>query len=233
MSAPCDEQQVLAYLQDHPDFLLRHPQLVAHLTPPPRWPTAVEADGGSAQMVDFNVYMIERLRGDLDMVREAVDHLIGVSKDNLTTQIRTHQAILALLGAREIPDLLAVMARDLPLMLGVDCAVIAAEPGSLPLDATDTAGLAHLEVGRSEALLEGAPRYRLLDVAPPYSDVFGPQAETLSSAAFIRLKPGDGIPNGVLALGAQAAGTFHPSQGTELLTFLARIIELCLKRLMA
>lgn len=233
MTVSCDEHQVLAYLQKHPDFLLRHSELLTHLPLPPRWPSGGDSTDGSGQMVDFNVYMIERLRNDLDMVREAVDHLIGVSKDNLTTQLRTHQAILALLGAREIPDLLAVVARDLPLMLNVDQAVIAAEPGSLPLDATETAGLAHLASGRTEALLENAPRYRLLDVAPPYFDVFGEQADTLTSAAFIRLKTGGGIPCGVLALGAKQIGTFHPSQGSELLTFLARIIELCLKRLMA
>lgn len=41
---------------------------------------------------------------------------------------------------------------------------------------------------------------------------------------------GGGLPEGVLALGTRTEGTFHPQQGTELLSFLARVVEHAVRR---
>jgi hypothetical protein len=47
------------------------------------------------------------------------------------------------------------------------------------------------------------------------------------SAAITRLRPGLSTPTGLLALGSRGQGTFSPGQGTELLTFMSRIVERC------
>ncbi|MDS4073000.1 MAG: DUF484 family protein, partial [Defluviicoccus sp.] len=71
--------------------------------------------------------------------------------------------------------------------------------------------------------------YRQFDDDCP---LFDPAAKAVRSAALARLEPGAPGISGVLALGAHREDTFHPRQGTELLEFVARVTELCLKRVL-
>jgi uncharacterized protein YigA (DUF484 family) len=59
--------------------------------------------------------------------------------------------------------------------------------------------------------------------------VFGPGAGLVSSDALLRLSISSTTPTALLALGAREPGQFHPGQGTELLTFLARVVESCIR----
>ena len=63
--------------------------------------------------------------------------------------------------------------------------------------------------------------------------VFGEAAGLVESAAFGRLHLGSGIPNGLLALGSRERGAFHSGQGTDLLIFLTRVLELTLHKWIA
>ncbi|MGY8990248.1 MAG: DUF484 family protein, partial [Rhodospirillales bacterium] len=60
--------------------------------------------------------------------------------------------------------------------------------------------------------------------------VFGSAASLVRSAALLRLRPGRTVPAGMIAIGARSPGFFHPRQGTELITFLARVAERCVHR---
>jgi uncharacterized protein YigA (DUF484 family) len=60
--------------------------------------------------------------------------------------------------------------------------------------------------------------------------VFGSAASLVRSAALLRLRPGRSVPAGLIALGARSPDFFHPRQGTELITFLARVAERCIHR---
>jgi len=51
-----------------------------------------------------------------------------------------------------------------------------------------------------------------------------------ASSALVRLSPGGICPEGLLALGSRHGSTFHAGQGTELISFLARVIEILIGR---
>ena len=57
--------------------------------------------------------------------------------------------------------------------------------------------------------------------------IFGEGAGLVHSAALARLRPGRHMSTGMLALGARNSA-FQPSQGTELISFLARVLERCI-----
>jgi uncharacterized protein YigA (DUF484 family) len=59
--------------------------------------------------------------------------------------------------------------------------------------------------------------------------VFGGATGLVRSSALMRLRFGSQGPVGVLALGSRRDEMFHPGQGTELLCFLARVLELCVR----
>jgi hypothetical protein len=145
-------------------------------------------------------------------------------------QSRTHDAVLALLAAGDIQGLVETVTDELPVLLDVDMAVIGFEPAvSLELSCADIAGLDDGEVDR----LVGVGRdVALIRDMTDDAAVFAGGAGLVRSAAYARLRPGGPAPTGLLALGLRREGAFHPGQGTELLRFLARVVERCVRRLM-
>jgi hypothetical protein len=212
------DQQVAAYLHDHPEFLLDHPELVTTLTLPARF------DAGP--VVDLQHHVIARLREEVDQLRDCAEHLISTSRSNMTTQTRTHEAALTVLAAGDMAGLARAIADDLPPLLDVDVACIGFETvGTLsPL----MVGIRSLPEGQVATSL-GDAEVMLKAVATGDPVLFGSGAGLVSSFALVRLTPTP-RPPGILALGSRNDRGFHSSQGTELLSFLARVVEDCVVR---
>ena len=60
--------------------------------------------------------------------------------------------------------------------------------------------------------------------------VFGAAAGLVRSAALARIRPNGAIPAGLFALGSRTEDAFHSGQGSELVQFLARVVENRLQR---
>lgn len=221
---PISDEQVADYLRRHPDFLLRHTELVLSLTPPSRWPEAGE-------VVDLHVFMIDRLKEEIDRIKGAAEHLIHTSRSNMSTQNRTHEAVLALLSATDMASLAQVVADDLPPMLDVDVATLCFEATSKAMAKLAVPGILRMPAGSVEKMLGGPDRdCALAEQMPGDPLIFGDGAGLVVSSALVRVAPGGACPPGVLALGSRHDRTFHSGQGTELITFLARVVETCARR---
>lgn len=218
------DAQVAAYLRGHGDFLLRHPDLVLSLSPPSRWP---DVDG----VVDMQVFMIERLKEEVDRIKGAAEDLIHTSRFNLSTQNRTHEAVLTLMSADDLGALAQAVAEDLPPMLDVDVATLCFEETDRPLPALAVPGVLRIPPGSVERTMGGPDRDCALNEELPGDPLmFGDGAGLVASSALVRLSPGGICPDGLLALGSRHDRTFHAGQGTELITFLARVLDLCVRR---
>ncbi|MCR6629983.1 MAG: DUF484 family protein [Magnetospirillum sp.] len=218
------EAQVTAYLRRHGDFLLRHPDLVLSLSPPSRWP-----DGGA--VVDMQAFMIDRLKEEVNRIKGAAEDLILTSRSNMSTQNRTHQAVLVLLGAEDLGALAEVIAEDLPPILDVDVATLCFEHADHPLPALAVPGVHRIPSGSVDVLMGGPDRAcGLNEEMPGDPALFGGGAGLVASSALVRLSPGGVCPDGLLALGSRHGCTFHAGQGTELITFLARVVEINVRR---
>lgn len=212
------KEEVAAYLRHHPDFLAENPDLLKDLTAPGRW----SGDG----VVDIQQYMLEQLRGETDNLRDAARHVIETSRSNMAVQTRVHTAVLVLLNAGDFDQLAHIIHHDLPLPLDVDTAVIAFEDPGRPMPQLVAENVRLLAPGVIDSLV-GSERDAAL--CSPFYDgdraVFAEAAGLVRSAALARLRPSADLPQGLLALGARGTETFHPNQGTELLVFLARVVE--------
>ncbi|HMA49138.1 MAG TPA: DUF484 family protein [Magnetospirillaceae bacterium] len=213
-----DEDLVVAYLADHPDLLVRRPELLAKLIPPSRF------DGDS--VVDLQKVMIRRLTEELEQMKGCAEHLIATSRSNMSIQSRTHQVVMSMLAAGDLENLLRVVAEDMPAQLDLDIALLAfeTEGGDVP------PGLVAMSPGSVEAALgTGDVLLRSQRSADP--TIFGDAATLINSFALARVAPKiDESPIGMLALGSRHDRTFHSSQGTELLAFLASVLEDCISR---
>jgi uncharacterized protein YigA (DUF484 family) len=223
-AALLDEQQVAAFLRAHPDFLIRNQDLLLSLSPPSRWG---EDDG----VVDMQSFMIDRLRDELDTVRGAAEHLIHTSRSNMSTQNRTHLAVLAILTADGIAALAQAVADDLPALLDVDVATLCFEPAKRPVPELVAPGVLSIPEGSVVRLMGGRDRDCALNEEMPGEPMlFGDGTGLVRSSAIVRLSPGGRSPDGVMAIGSRHGRTFHAGQATELVTFLARVVETCVRR---
>jgi uncharacterized protein len=213
-------RDVVAYLRQHPDFLDRHPEALRILHPPTRH---VASDSGD-DVLDFQHFLLDRLRRDL--VRVNIEHrtLLTTSRGNLASQSRVHKAVVAILAASSFETLLQIVTTDLAMLLDVDVVTIAVESATNPTSRLPLNGLLLLKSGTIERLL-GEDRAALLS-ADVQGDaaLFGGAAGLVRSQALLRLSFGRGAPIGLLCIGARKPGRFHPGLGTELLAFLARAL---------
>src|SRR5262249_45523506 len=148
--------QVAEYLRQHPEFLVRHPDLLDMLLLPGRR----RAQG----VVNLQHLMDERLQRAEQTLKADKDDLLTNSRDNLSTQDRIHKAALALLGADSIGHFVEIVATDLPMLLDVDAVALCLETidgaaAKLPVD-----GLHLLPAGSVDPLL-GSHRAALLRAA--------------------------------------------------------------------
>ena len=220
-------KEVRDYLSRHPDFLTRNPELLEALSTPSRW----SGDG----VVDMQQFMLERLRGEVDSLRGCAQDVIETSRTNMSTQTRVHAAVLAMLAATDFDRLLRTINEDLPLLLDVDVVAICFETGGANGVAEPEMAsppIRRLETGRVDGILGPDRDVALFSEMNDDGAIFGGASGLVRSAALSRLRPGPTTPDGLLALGSRG-NAFHPGQGTDLITFLGRVIECRIHRLIA
>lgn len=221
------ESEVVEYLRQNPDFLARNGDLIEILTPPSD--TAERAVRGRGAVVDLQCFMLERLRGEIDKLRGQMDDMVVNSRANLNQQARVHEAILALVAARSFEHLIETVTTDLAIVLDLDVVTLCVEPTEGRLAAGPVAGLQQLEPGTIKALM-GRKRGALLrpEVAGD-PELFGAAAGLVRSDALVRLDIAKAAPPTLLAFGSRQPDHFHPGQGTELIGFLSRVLEISIR----
>ena len=208
--------QVAEYLRRHPQFLVRHPELLDYQTPPAR----SKGEG----IIDLQQFMVERLRRDIAKLRADQDDLLANSRDNLSTQDRIHKAVLSMLAAESFEKFIEMVTTDLVLLLDVDVVTLCVEALDDKAPLTEIEGVHVMPPGGVVEAM-GDDDILLRDDAEGDAAVFGGGAGLVRSDALIRLKISERTPPCLLGFGTRHPGYFNPGQGTELLAFLARILE--------
>ena len=211
-----EARDVLAYLRRHPEFLDEHPEALRLLRPPGR-----EVGDG---VVDFQHFLYERQRREINRINLEYRNLIAVSRGNLASQTRVHKAALAVLAAPSFGQLLQIVTTDLAVLLDVDVVTIAVENIAGIAPRLNTHGVHLLEAGTVEEWLgaDKAVIYEADVAGDPL--LFGGAAGLVRSQALVRLRFGRETPTGLLCIGTRKPGRFHPGLGTELLGFLGRVV---------
>lgn len=214
-------EEVADWLRRHPDFLAQNPELLAVLTPP--------AARNGDSVVDFQRFMMARLQDGLARADATAEEVITATRINLSTQARVHDAVLALLDADSFEHLIHIATQDLCEHLDVDAISLCVEAERDPLPRISTAGVYVLPPGAVDELMGSGRDVLLRARSADTESIFGPAASLVRSDALVRLQFGPGAPPGLFALGARETEAFHPGQGSELLLFLARVLERCIR----
>lgn len=212
--------EVAAYLVANPEFLAEHPEVVNSLAPP-----AAERPDGA---IDLRSFMVERLRDELDRLSRSQRALIDASRANQMSRNRVHATVLRLLDAATLEQLIQTIATDLAVMLDIDVAVLLIEASGRGLPCVLDSGVRLVGDGVIKSLLQGQ-EIKLEGQIRGDEAVFGAGAGLVASQALIRIDVSDATPPCLLALGSRHADMFHAGMGTELVAFLASVLERCIR----
>jgi|GEM_PF-121474 len=229
--APLDPETVKAYLNANPDILQDEPDLLAKLTPDAHR----EGDG----VLDFQVFTIDRLRQEIEDLRELQQAMVTAAEENAISRDRIFAAVLKVLDARNFEHLIHYITTEMAADIEVDLVALGVEASDStrsmagmrsPTSSPGDPSVMVLEAGMVGALLglrpDGSPRqYALREDVEGAEALFGPHAVQVQSEALIRLNFSKVAPPGVLALGSTRANQFYPEQAADHLRFLAQVIE--------
>ena len=215
------DEQVTTYLANHPNFFKENPDALRSMTIPTRWSGDVIAD--------MQKYMLEQLRHEIDNIRDCAQDVIETSRSNMSVQTRTHTAVLALISAKNFNQLVAVIKDDFPLLLDVQTAIIGFEDNYTPEIGLENDTVTSYLPGEIDQLIGPDQDVVLIQNINDDGSIFGGGAELVHSAALARLWPEKRKYTGLLALGGRGRA-FYPGQGTELISFLARVLERCIDK---
>ncbi|HTJ63582.1 MAG TPA: DUF484 family protein [Alphaproteobacteria bacterium] len=214
------EAAIADYLMLHPDFVQRHPALLRVLTPP-----AIDHGKG---VVDFQRYMVARLQDDLDRVNQENTALIHTARANAHSQGRIQAAVLALLEARSLGQMLEVLTGDLMDVLDVDVIAMVVESNGNDLPHVAASGIRIVEPGAVDGWLAGR-EVVLRGNAEGDPGIYGPGAGLIKSEALLKLTISSRTPVGLVAFGSRDPELFQEGQGTELIGFLGAALERLLR----
>lgn len=215
-----DTEKVMLYLKKNPDvlkkFVLAHPDVVTSL----RFPT--ESDNGTT---DFYAFRAHKLQKELEHLKTRNRLLIQTSTDNMESQQQIHQLALDILAAGSIKELLKTLRGYLNDQMDVDYTHLCVlEDAPLPRNIHNS----HQTVTRDTFEQIFADSTEPVVLRTLYEDedkaIHGDWAESAASDGLLRLQTPQGDDIGFLALVSGQRDRFHPGQGAELLTFIARII---------
>jgi len=214
VSNELSNQDVVDYLRKHPDFFVQNPMLLEVLDLPARY--------SGEHIVDLQHEALKRLRAKQDI-------LVDNSRSNMSVQLATHEAVLAMLEARSLDELIGIVQDEIPILLDIDMAAIALEGAVESIDVSAEGMPVLLPMGEVQKRL-GDDDVLLLANVQSGDNLFGAASELVRSVALARLYPSEVMPAGLMILGARDEATFHPQQGTELITFMARCAEILVEK---
>lgn len=201
--------EVRDFLKADPTLLHNDPELLSELG------LRVHA----ANVVDFVSPALARRALQNAQEDAARKELEAIARSNFDAQAQAHATVIDLLDARNHADLARRVDETSRLRFDLACGVIALEtPGRTP------AGWRMIPAGMADALL--GPEGLAVMGRPLYGDLlFGEAVDQVQSVAMVRLAIWSPARQGVLAFGSSDPDAFTADMGTELVTFLARVIE--------
>ena len=209
--------QVAAYLKAHPDFLAEHPELLG-----------ITQTAEEDVVIDFRDAQLNKARQIIERMREEKEILQQHSHDSLTVLARCEDALIPLLQAGELAELIAVITQKWPSVLGLRWCFIAFETKRENISNLKMPGLYRLSTGSIARVMQDKDLL-LTETALVESMVFGKIAAKSGSTCLLRL----GFPQGfeaILGFGSSKNPFFDQTPGSRILRFLGHSAEVSITK---
>ncbi len=197
------------FLLSEPDFLHGDPDLLSDLGLRP----------DASNIVDFGPAALARISAAHE--REALfrRQIEATARANFSAQAQSHAAVIDLLDARNHSDLARRVDEMALLRFGLAAGVVVLEgPGRVP------AGWHALIAGQIDMTM-GDHGVTRMGFHAPALGLFGDRREEIRSMALVRMSLWEPAREGLLAFGSSDPEGFTADMGSDLVAFLARVVE--------
>jgi uncharacterized protein YigA (DUF484 family) len=203
-------EAVRRYLLVDPGFLRDDTELLAEL--------GLKIDGGN--VVEFGPAALARVHAAHREEAFARRYLEATAQENFAAQAQTHGAVIDLLEARNHADLARRVDELAQRRFGLVAGAMALEgPGRVP------AGWRMLVEGQVDLILGDPQRLEAMGFQATALGLFGGRAGQVRSTALVRMAIWEPARQGLLAFGSADPNGFTADMGSELVAFLARVVE--------
>jgi len=200
---------VRRFLSDNPDFLREDDGLLGEL--------GLKVAAGN--VVDFGPAVMARVHAAHQREATQRQQVEETARANFSAQAQTHGAVVDLLDSRNHSDLARRVDELAQNRFGLAAGVIALEADQPP------AGWRMLVEGQVDMILGGQQRLARMGFAPTALGLFDERGETIKSMAMVRMALWEPSRQALLAFGSTDELGFTEDMGTELVAFLARVVE--------
>lgn len=200
---------VRRFLSDNPDFLREDVGLLGEL--------GLKVAAGN--VVDFGPAVMARVHAAHQREATQRQQVEETARANFSAQAQTHGAVVDLLDSRNHSDLARRVDELAQNRFGLAAGVIALEADQPP------AGWRMLVEGQVDMILGGQQRLARMGFAPTALGLFGDRGDAIKSMAMVRMALWEPSRQALLAFGSTDELGFTEDMGTELVAFLARVVE--------
>lgn len=211
---------VLSYLKSHPDFLSKNPEALDILVPPKQQ--------NGRKIADFQTYMIERLKADKTEAIETAKEIVETARHNMNNQNRIHRSVLRLLECTTFEEFIESITADLTTFLDVDITSLVIESDGDKIPHVTLPGIRIVPAGTLDKWMAGRTILHQSDISG-VEIVYGAGAQLVRSQVLVRVDVSQKTPPAILAFGSRDPQMFQPGQGTEQVSFLAGVVERCIR----
>lgn len=208
-------EDVMTWLKDHPDFLEKNPDACDFLIPP---------KDKTAGTIDFGQYLVKRLKADREEVLNTSRDIIETARSNMNNIARIHRAVLSLLEAHSFSEFVETITSDLATQLDVDIVTLIVEADGGDIPHIHVQGIRMVPEGTINMWMQGK-EIMLQENISGIEAIYGGGATLVRSQALARVDIARDTPVALLAFGSRDPHAFGDGQGTEHVTFLARVVE--------
>ncbi len=224
-----DTTAIRERILNEPDVVLGDPDVMRAL---------VDANDRTmgVNVVDLRGAAMARLSERLDRLEDAHQSVIAAAYDNISGTNQIHRAVLRLLEEPDFEGLVAALGGEVADILHVPALrlVIEGGDGAAPTALAPTLAIVAHGVVTSHLAAGRAAPARVVTLSSFAGGgnpaIYGGDARRVQSEACLQLDLGPDGPAAMLALGSGDPMQFAPSQGTDLLAFLAAALERSLRR---
>ena len=214
------EGDVVEYLREHPDFLIRYPELVSTLLVPHTYGKAVS----------LLEYQSKRLRDENRALQERLDALVRNARENEELSHRVHRLTLSIMECSAADELFSCVYEGLHDHFDAEFSslrVFSAPSLSWDAGLAEFVGTAAPERELFDALLASDRPVCGLPGRDQADYLFAEQAGDVKSSALIPLGGSSAI--GVLAIGSRDSERYSSGMGTVFLRQIAALVSQALE----
>lgn len=209
-------EEVVSYLKANPKFLQQNPGAMDYLIPP--------KNGAGKNVRDFMSFMVERLKQDKEKVVTTARTLVENARSNMNNQQRIQNVVLRLLEAQTFEEFIHIITMDMATMLDTDICVLVVEADGTDIPHIHTTGIRMVPPGTIDKWMGGKNALLQSNISG-IEVIYGGAYTLVQSQALLRVDISMNTPPAILAFGSRDPMMFEDGQGTEQISFLARVVE--------